>query len=89
MSRPAIGARVKYCGHDGYFIADIFKVAGANVVRANGPVTPGNLVRKPSLEPTHLLMDFPSPGFWQPRLGVFAVPESQVTELVEPYEDPE
>lgn len=74
-----VGARVMYCGHDGYFIADIVEVTGACVVRANGPVTPRNLVRNDALGPaTHMLIDFPNAGFWRPDLGVFVVPKEQV-----------
>lgn len=84
MSKGAVGARVMYCGHDGYFVADVLCVAGANVVRANGPVTPGNLFRlterkcKPA---THTMVDLPVAGFWRPDLGVFVVPEDQVKEI--------
>jgi hypothetical protein len=74
-----MGARVQYCGHDGFFLADIYSVAGANIVRANGSVSPGNLTR-PADEATHILLDFPLAGFWRPDLGVFAVPQNQVTE---------
>ncbi len=84
MSKEAMGARVMYCGHDGYFVADICCVAGANVVRATGAVTPGNLIRpiQQKSEPaTHTLLDFPTAGFWRPDLGVFVVPEDQVKEI--------
>jgi hypothetical protein len=80
MSEAKTGARVQYCGHGGWFIADILKVAGANVVRASGEVTPGNIIR-PADEATHHLIDFPDTGFWRPDLGVFVVPENQVEEL--------
>ena len=80
MSKAKMGAVVQYCGHNGTFIADIFEVAGANVVRANGPVTGGNLMR-PAKGATHHLQDFPVGGFWRPDLGTFVVPENQVTEL--------
>lgn len=80
MSKAAMGATVCYCGHDGTFIADVFEVAGANVVRANGPITPGNL-KRPAKGATHHLMDFPTAGFWRPDLGVFVVPKAQVEKL--------
>lgn len=77
-----IGARVKYCGHDGYFVADIITVAGAAVVRASKPVTSGNIIRKNvDQEATHQLSDFPEGGFWRPDLGVFVVPAAQVVVL--------
>jgi len=77
MSEAAMGALVQYCGHDGCFIADIFEVAGANVVRASRPITPDNLLR-PADEATHHLLDMPTAGFWRPDLGVFVVPKDQV-----------
>ena len=79
MAKPAMGAMVKYCGHEGSFVADIFKIDNMNVVRANGPVTPANLYR--GLECTHHLVDFPKAGFWCPERGVFVVPAKQVREL--------
>ena len=80
MSEPAMGARVKYCGHDGYFIADIFKVGNCNVVRANGPVT-GDTIKRPAKNITHELSDFPKPGFWGSQVGVFVVPCEQVKKV--------
>lgn len=82
MSRAAMGAKVQYCGHDGTFIADIFRIGNINVVNANGPVTPSNLER-PAVGATHRLRDFPEAGFWSPNKGVFVVPEKQVVELRE------
>jgi hypothetical protein len=76
VSKAASGAIVKFCGHNGCFAADIFEAAGANVVRANGPVSPANLNRKAT--PTHHIIDFPKSGFWRPDLGVFVVPKAQV-----------
>jgi hypothetical protein len=72
-----MGAKVKYCGHDGWFIADIIVVGNANVVRANGKVT-GDNIKRPADEATHCLTDYPSSGFWRPDLGVFVVPGKQV-----------
>jgi hypothetical protein len=45
MSASFMGAKVQYCGHSGWFVADIFLVAGANVVKANGPVSASNITR--------------------------------------------
>ena len=53
MSKAHMGATVKYCGHDGTFIADIFVVGNVNVVRANGPVT-GNNIKRPADNASHL-----------------------------------
>jgi hypothetical protein len=87
MSAAKMGATVLYCGHNGTFIADIFKVGNVNVVRANGKVTPDNISR-PANGATHHLSDFPNGGFWRPDLGVFVVPENQVTELEQPATPP-
>ena len=77
-----IGANVLYCGHSGYFVADIIEVGNAVVVRASGPVSPDNIIRDDRLgQPTHHLVDFPEPGFWHPRLGVFVVPRKQLRPL--------
>lgn len=75
-----MGARVHYCGHNGYFIADLFEIEGATVVRANVPVTGDNLLR-PAEGVTHHVSDHPDPGFWRPDLGVFVVPKAQVKEV--------
>lgn len=76
-SVAAIGATVQYGGHDATFIADIFEIEGAAVVRANGPVTMQN-VHRPAKGVTHHVLDFPKVGFWRPDLGVFVVPKDQV-----------
>ena len=81
MAKPKSAAYVLYCGHAGFFLADIWKVGNVNVVRANGPVTPSNIIRKNIGRATHSLEDFPETGFWKPDLGVFVVPEKQVVEL--------
>ena len=86
MAKAHMGAYVVYCGHAGVFVADIFEVAGANVVRANGPITADNLDRRPSslAGATHHVSDVPRKGpatnFWRPDLGVLVVPADQVTE---------
>ena len=77
MSKAAMGAVVQYCGHNGTFIADIFRIGDVNVVHASQPVTMENL-RRPALGPTHHLVDFPTAGFWEPSKGVFVVPHEQV-----------
>lgn len=75
-----MSAIVRYCGHNASFVADIFEVSGAVVVRANGPVEK-QLTRPCSQTATHWLSDFPKPGFWRPDLGVFVVPKKQFTKL--------
>lgn len=83
MAKAKTGALVRYCGHHAVFAADIFEVAGANVVRANGPITEKFLDRSQQGwdAATHHVHDFPRNGFWKPELGVFVVPKSQVEEL--------
>ncbi|MGC1685433.1 MAG: hypothetical protein WA734_07440 [Candidatus Acidiferrales bacterium] len=82
MSKAAMGVNVQYCGHNGYFVADILEIDGVNVVRASGPVSPDNIMRHEEFGPaTHHLSDFPRAGFWQPKLGVFVVPKNQVIKL--------
>ena len=81
MSNAKMGAKVLYCGHDGWFVADIFRVGNACVVKANGQVTGDNLVRGQPGEATHHLVDFPVAGCWAPQRGFFVVPASQVREI--------
>ena len=80
MAKAKVGAKVKFCNHDGWFIADIYEVAEANVVRANRPISPESLQRS-SNEATHHLLDFPKLGFFRGDLGIFVVPKEQVIEL--------
>ena len=83
MNRACMGALVRYCGHKGVFVADIRVVAGAVVIQANGPITPGNLNRDPGdyQFATHHVSDFPEAGAWLPRIGILVVPDKQVTDL--------
>ena len=80
MSKSKMGAKVKYCGHDGWFIADIYKIAGVNVVNGHGPITSDN-INRPGDDATHYMSDFPEAGFWNPLKGVFVVPEAQIKEI--------
>ncbi len=81
MSVSKMGANVKFCGHEGWFRADIFVVGNVNVIRANGPVTGNNIIRKNMDYITHTMTDFPKAGFWRPDLGVFVLPKAQVKEI--------
>lgn len=82
MAKPKMGANVMYCGHNGYFIADIFTVGNVNVIVASREVDPGNIFRNEEFGPgTHHLSDFPSAGVWKPHKGIFVVPQEQVKEL--------
>lgn len=83
MSQAKMSALVQYCGHDGVFIADIWRIGDVNVVKANGPVSPENILRgKQHLKnATHHLVDFPHAGYWKPQEGIFVVPENQVETL--------
>lgn len=73
-------ARVQYCGHNGWFIADVYEVGDAVVVRASGPITPDK-INRPAENCTHHVLDFPDPGFWRPDLGILVVPKSQCSKL--------
>jgi hypothetical protein len=77
-TKTGVGLTVLYCGHNGYFKADIYAVGNALVVRAPGKIDGGTLLRGDTFTPTHHLSDCPQPGFWRPDLGVFVVPEDQV-----------
>lgn len=80
------GAVVHMMGHDLVFAADLFVVAGAIVVRANGPIR-----RDKNAMPlaqsgdvfgplTHKLRnDVGCEEFWREDLGVFVVPKCCVT----------
>ena len=81
MAKPAMGARVLYCGHRGTFIADIWELGNVNIVHASREVSGENLDRDGVEAATHHLTDFPKAGFWKPRLGVFVVPKDQVKEI--------
>jgi len=81
--KPYMGAQVLYGGHDGYFMADIFVVGRAAVVKAGSERISGDtLFRNQEFgPPTHHLSDFPKPGMWCPERGIFVVPAGQVKPL--------
>lgn len=74
-------AKVMFCGHDGWFIGDIYAVGGAVVIRANGHIMPEALIRGRNEEATHVVTDFPDLGFWRPDIGVLVVPAQQIKRL--------
>lgn len=80
------GALVHMIPHDLVFSADLFEIAGAMVVRANGPLHVGVNCWKSSApfcdrhQPTHELHDDHGTGFWRDDLGVFVVPSHLLTE---------
>lgn len=81
MAKAFIGARVIFCGHNAWFIADIHEVGDVNVVRANGNIYK-NLIRDDLDKATHHVVDFPNKGFWSATdIGVLVVPKEQVREL--------
>lgn len=82
LSKSAMGARVKYCNHAGWFVADIFVVGTANVVRANHSICGENIHRDEMESITHEMRDFPQAGFWRPDIGIFVVPQEQVKKVV-------
>lgn len=79
------GALVHMVSHDLVFAADLFEVAGAIVVRANGPIVrdvnawPRSANFCDHHQPTHELRDDNGTGFWREDLGVFVVPKDRVT----------
>lgn len=79
MAKSCIGAWIRYCGHNGCFIADIYEIGNVNVVNAGAPVLPEHLERE--LPATHHMVDFPVAGFWKPLKGIFVIPQEQVKEL--------
>lgn len=81
MAKAAIGARVMFCGHKGWFVADIHQVGTANVVVSCGPVNGSTIIRTDLDEATHHMVDFPLAGYWKPEIGLFVVPIGQVKEL--------
>lgn len=81
--RAMIGACVLYCGHGGWFVADIISVGTACAVIAGGEVNGGNLIRGRLSEATHHISDFPRAGYWNAKKGVFVVPAAQVTILTD------
>lgn len=75
------GAVVHMIPHDLVFAADIWRVEGAWVVRANGPLHRGHNAFSPKdahlngfREPTHELQGDNGAGFWRDDLGIWVVP---------------
>lgn len=76
------GKFIQYCSERGGFVADVYKVAGAVVVRAAlVPCNPNTLDRRGTRKYDFKLIDFPKPGFWRPDLGVFVVPRNQLKKV--------
>lgn len=72
-------AIIRYCGHDASFVADIYMVGTAAVVRATGPITQERRLTRPYDQKwTHWVIDNPDQGFWRPDLGVLVVPQTQL-----------
>jgi hypothetical protein len=82
------GATVHLVPHGVVFQADLFAVAGAIVVRANGPLilekNTWALGERGFPPPTHQLHDDRGSGFWRDDLGVFVVPADRLTEVIHP-----
>lgn len=74
------GARVHCVPYDYVFSADLFQIAGAMVVRANGPIVRGENTHALDSKickicpPTHELHDDRGRGFWREDLGIFVIP---------------
>lgn len=79
------GARVQFCNHQGWFVADIRVVGTSYVVVANGPVTPDNINRGQMEMATHVVRDWPEPCVWKPERGFFVVPSGQIQVLEGTY----
>jgi hypothetical protein len=78
MSLIYSGARVQYCGHEGWFTADIYEIGDAVAVVNVGPITPDRLWRDNMKSITHHIVDFPESGCWKPSRGILVVPKSQL-----------
>lgn len=75
------GAVVHMIPHDLVFMADLFEIEGAMVVRANGPIERGGNACSSAEwgirgwhRPSYELLDDHGRGFWRDDLGVFVVP---------------
>lgn len=80
MAKARVGAKVMFCNHDGWFIADVHRIGNVNLVKAAQPVKAENIVRGRNSEATHHLSDGRG-GYWKPLQGIFVVPASAVREL--------
>ena len=76
--KMTMGANVLFCGHAGYFIADVYNMGSVVAIKASAPVNASNIHRHNEFGPaTHHVLDFPTPGLWAPDRGVFVVPKKQ------------
>ena len=88
MSCTKNGVLIKLAGHELFFMADLYVVGTAVVVRANGPLSQHNAFYKEQLpealrnKPYLLMQDRPVSGFWREELGVFCVPADQLTPVI-------
>lgn len=69
--------KVVFCGHDGYFFADVIVTPFAVVVIASKPVIPGELIR-PAVGADWKIVDYEG-GYWSPSTGRFVLPRKAVT----------
>jgi hypothetical protein len=78
MAKPAFRVLVQVYPYHTTVIADIFEVAGANVVlaRCAQDADPGRYQAA-----SHRMSDFPNSGVWKPEEGIYVVPCEQVREL--------
>jgi hypothetical protein len=74
------GVRVIYCGHNGWFIADVYWWGDTCLVHTDGPVS-GSSLNRPAVDCDYQLSDSPVAGFWNPQKGIFMVPKSQMTKV--------
>ena len=81
------GATVHMIPHDLVFQADLYEIAGAIVIRANGHIVRGGNAWPRSApfcehhQPTHEMHDDHGRGFWREDIGVFVMPADLVRAL--------
>lgn len=73
--------RVMFCGHQGWFLAEVIVTRDAIVVIAEKPVRPDKLVRTELESATwHISDEFPG-QYWSPTNGRFVLNRDAVTRL--------
>jgi hypothetical protein len=74
-----MGAKVMFCGHNGWFVADLIRVGTAVAVRsAIAPLDGGTIIRGRNDEATHHVVDSPGPIAWWADHGILVVPATHV-----------
>jgi hypothetical protein len=73
--------RIRYCGHDAVFTADLLFIDTVVVIRHDGPLLL-DTIQRPATDAAYHMSDFPNPGFWRPDIGVFVIPVNQLRSLL-------